>query len=135
MPRIRENLDLEDLIIAIYTAMDDALKEAGRGARNGKLVSRPGPAPEVDDREVLCLAMLQEILGFESDHAFYSWLEANVFMRKLFPRLLTRQNWADRRALLTPLMQSLCQAFISLDSEDPPPFSSSTPILLTCAVL
>jgi hypothetical protein len=54
---------------------------------------------EVDDREVLCLAVLQELLGFESDHGFYQWLESNAVIRKLFPRWLTRPNWADRRAL------------------------------------
>jgi hypothetical protein len=52
----------------------------------------------VDDREVLCLAMLQELLGCESDHAFYQWLDSNPVMRRLFLRRLSRPNWADRRA-------------------------------------
>jgi len=80
----------------------------------------------VDDREVLCLTVLQELLGFESDHGFYQWFETNPVMRGLFPRRLTRPNWADRRALLTPLMQRLSQAFCALDGEGTPPFSSST---------
>ena len=87
-----------------------------------------GPAPEVDDREVLCLAVLEELLGFESDHAFYQWFESNAVLQKLFPRRLTRPNWADRRALLTPLLQGLSQAFCALDGEEAPPFSSSTRI-------
>ena len=128
MPTIRETLDLEDWVITVYAALDDALAEAGVVTRDGKLVPRPGPAPDVDDREVLCLAVLQELLGFESDHAFYRWFESNAVLQKLFPRRLTRPNWADRRALLTPLLQGLSQAFCALDGEEAPPFSSSTRI-------
>ena len=128
MSTTRETLDLEELVITVYAALDDALAEAGLAAREGKLVPRPGPAPEVDDREVLCLAVLQELLGFESDHAFYQWFESNAVLRKLFPRRLSRPNWADRRALLTPLVQPLSRAFCALDGEASPPFSSSTRI-------
>jgi len=133
MPKIEERFDLEDLVITVYAALDDALAEAGVRARKGKLVPRPGPPPEVDDREILCLAVLQELLGFESDHGFYTWFEANAVLRRLFPRRLSRPNWADRRALLTPLLQRLSQAFCALDGEEAPPFSSSTPIRSTSA--
>lgn len=126
MPKTRETLDLEDLVITVYAALDDALAEAGLVARDGKLLPRPGPSPEVDDREILCLAVLQELLGFESDHEFYQWFESNAVLRRLFPRRLTRPNWADRRALLTPLLRDLSQAFCALDGEASPPFSSST---------
>jgi len=133
MPTIEERFDLEDLVITVYAALDDALAEAGIAARAGKLVPRPGPPPEVDDREILCLAVLQELLDFESDHGFYTWFEANAVMRGLFPRRLSRPNWADRRALLTPLLQRLSQTFCALDGEGAPPFSSSTPIRSTSA--
>jgi len=117
MPTMREMLDLEELVITVYAALDDALAEAGITARAGKLVPRPGPAPDVDDREILCLAVLQELLGFESDHGFYQWFESNTVLRRLFPRRLSRPNWADRRALLMPLLQRLSQAFCALDGE------------------
>jgi len=103
MPTVRETFDLEEWVITVYAALDDALAEAGIVTRDGKLLPRPGPAPDVDDREVLCLAVLQELLGFESDHAFYQWFESNAVLRQLFPRRLTRPNWADRR----PLVQRL----------------------------
>lgn len=135
MPTIRETLDLEELVITVYAALDDALAESGLAARDGKLLPRPGPAPDVDDREVLCLAVLQELLGFESDHEFYQWFQSNAVMRKLFPRRLSRPNWADRRALLTPLLQRLSQAFCAMDGEESPPFSSSTRIPSMSAVL
>lgn len=133
MPTTRETFDLEDLVITVYAALDDALAEAGVRARKGKLIPRPGPPPDVDDREILCLAVLQELLGFESDHGFYTWFEANSVLQRLFPRRLSRPNWADRRALLTPLLKRLSQAFCALDGEEAPPFLSSTPTRSTSA--
>ena len=119
-------LSLEDTATAVYCALDDALKEARVECCNGKLTRRRGPVPDMDDREVLCLAVLQEMLHVESDNRFFLWVANNRTMRDLFPRMLTRQKFAERRALLTPLMQQLCQAFCALDGEGQPPFSSST---------
>ena len=117
---------LEDVVIAVYSAVDDALANAGIISHNGKLINRPGNAPKVDDREILCLALLQELLGFESDNHFQLWLASNPIMRSLFPKRLSRQNFADRRALLTPILERLCGAICQLMGEGNPPFSSST---------
>jgi hypothetical protein len=127
-------LSLEDLVVAVYCALDDALNDAGQGAVNGKLVKRRGPKPEVDDREILCLAVLQEILGFESDNEFHLWINNDRTMRSLFPRVLSRQNFAERRLVLMPMAQKLCAAFCNLVGDGTPPFSSSTVIPLTSAV-
>jgi hypothetical protein len=128
MPTTLTTLTLEDIVIAVYSALDDALKHSGIRCQAGKLIARPGPPPEVDDREILCLAVLQELFGFESDHFFYQWLTTNPTMKQLFPRRLSRPNWADRRALLTPLIQRLSGAFLEMDGEANPPFPSSIPI-------
>lgn len=128
MPKPQNTLSLEEIVIAVYSALDDALREAKIPCQNGKLIPRSGPAPEVDDREILCLALLQELFGFESDHFFYRWLEANPTMTQLFPRRLSRPNWADRRAILTPLIARLSKTFVAMDGEEQPPFSLLTPI-------
>ena len=127
MPETAYAMTLEEVVISIYTALDDALAQAGIGCEKGKLIPRRGPAPEVDDREILCISLLQEILGYESDHQFYLWFENNPLMRELFPRRIKRQKWAGRRALLTPIMQVLCRAFCGLDGEASPLLTSSTP--------
>ena len=83
--------------------------------RKGKPVpTRRGPKPEVEDREVLCLAKLQNLPGFESDHEFYLalrrvnlWFESDGTMGLLFPRRPWRQNRADRLARIAYLPQ-LC---------------------------
>lgn len=116
---------LEDTVIALYSALDDALQSAGIQSFEGKLIPRRGPAPAVDDREILCLAVLQDLLGFASDNEYCQWLQVHPFMRSCFPRQLTRQNFADRRALLIPLMERLNGALCALAGEEDPPFSSS----------
>jgi hypothetical protein len=127
------SLNLDDLITAVYCALDDALIEAKIECHEGKLIPRRGPPPAMDDREVLCLAVLEELLGFESDNAFFLWMENNAVVRATFPRLLSRQKFADRRVLLTPLIQKLSGAFCALGGEEHPPFVSSTPIRSTSA--
>jgi len=134
MPKPQNTLSLEEVVIAVYSALDDALREAKIPCHNGKLIPRSGPAPEVDDREILCLTVLQELFGFESDHFFYRWLETNPTMTQLFPRRLSRPNWADRRAILTPLMERLSKSFVETDGEGQPPFSSLIPIPSMSAV-
>ena len=129
---------VEDTILALYCAIDDALAHAGIVVKNGKLTDRPGPAPELDDREVLCLAVLQEVLGFESDNAYFLWLENQPLIRELFPKLIQRQKFAERRALLTALALKLSGAFCALSGEGQPLFSSSTRTpsrSATCAAL
>jgi len=119
---------LEDTVLALYCAIDDALAQAGIRSRDGKLVERPGPAPELDDREVLCLSVLQEVLHFKSDNAYFNWLNNQPFIRTWFPKLMTRQKFAERRVLLTDLAAKLCSVFCQMAGEGDPPFSSSTPI-------
>jgi hypothetical protein len=135
MSKHQNTLSLEEVVIAVYSALDDALREAKISCYNGKLIPRSGPTPEVDDREILCLTVLQELFGFESDHFFYRWLESNPTMIQLFPRRLSRPNWADRRAILTPLMERLSKTFVEMDGEEKPPFSSLIPIPLMSAAL
>jgi hypothetical protein len=127
-------LTLEDLVVAVYCALDDALSDAGLRAIKGKLIRRRGPEPAVDDREILCLAVLQELLGFESDNEFHGWITSDRTMRALFPKVLPRQNFAERRLILKPLVEKLCGAFCRMVGEGQPPFSSSIAIRLISAV-
>jgi hypothetical protein len=122
-------LSVEDTIFALFCAIDDALKVVGIFPRNGKLTERPGPPPLLDDREVLCLSVLQEVLGFDSDNAYFNWLKNSPLIRSLFPKLIKRQKFAERRALLTDLAAKLSGAFLQMTGESQPPFSSSTRIL------
>jgi hypothetical protein len=124
---------VEDAIVILFCAIDDALNSAGIAERDGKLIERPGPRPALSDREVLCLSVLQEVLGYESDNSYFLWLENSPLIRKLFPMLIARQKFAERRTLLTGLAYKLTDAFRQLAGEGQPPFSSSTRILCMSA--
>ena len=113
-------MSLEDTVTAVYGVLDDALAEGKVECRNGKVIRRRGPRPDMEDREVLCLAVLQELLQCESDNRFFLWAANDPTMRDLFRRALTRQKFTERRALVTPLMQRLCQAFCVLCGEGQP---------------
>jgi hypothetical protein len=73
--------------------------------------------------------VLQELLDFESDNAYFHWLENKPLIRALFPHLIKRQKFAERRALLSDLMAKLSSAFCHLAGEGHPLFSPSTPTL------
>jgi hypothetical protein len=118
-------LFLTDIILATFCALDDALQNAGIPLVNGKLIPRRGPKPDVSDLEILCCAILQELMDFDSDNAFYLWFDNNPVMTDYFPRRLSRPNFADRRALLAPLMEKLCGAICAANGEGDPPFLSS----------
>ena len=75
------------------------------------------------------MAVLQEILGFESDNSYFLWLQNSPVIQSFFPMLMARQKFAERRALLTGLAYKLSDAFRQLAGNGQPPFSSSTPIL------
>lgn len=130
---MQATFSLEDIATAVYCAVSDALTEAGYRCEGNKVISRRGPPPDVDDREVLCLALLQELLGFDSDNAFHLWMDQHAVMRSLFPRRLSRQKFADRRVQLTPVLQRLTQALCDLNGEGDPPFVSSIPTRWTSA--
>lgn len=122
MPQQPAVVSLEDTVTALYCALSDALRKAGLSPDGGRLVKRRGPPPEVADTEILCLAVLQELMGFESDNAFHRWMAGHPLMNSLFPRRLTRQNFADRRLLLTPVLERLLPAFCDIAGEGRPPF-------------
>ena len=107
-------LSLEEVVISTYAAIDDALQEAGFSAQNGQLFPRRGPKPKVDDREILCLSILQELLGYESDNSFFLWLHHNPLMNELFPEKISRQKFSDRRLGLMPVFEKLCMALRDL---------------------
>lgn len=119
---VRTTLSLEELTTAVYCAVSDALTESGFVCEDNRVLRRRGPPPAVDDREVLCLALLQEILGFKSDNAFHLWMDQQPVIGSLFPRRLSRQKFADRRVLLTPVLMRLSAALCDLNGEGDPPF-------------
>lgn len=69
---MEENLDT--LVIALYVKIDDDRKGLAR---------LPGPPPTLSHSELICLAVMQAMLGFESESRFLRYAKENI--RHLFP--------------------------------------------------
>jgi hypothetical protein len=84
--------DLDTLVIALYVTIDDLL-----GPRRG-----PGRRPQLSDAELICLAVAQVLLGFNTERR---WLRfAGQRLRHLFPYLPTPSAYNRRLRRAGPLV-------------------------------
>lgn len=89
--------DLDTLVVALYVALTDRIIPSRR-----KPAGAPGGPPVVTDAEVICLAVAQAQLKFESER---KWLRnAPRLVEHLFPRLLSQSEYNRRVRGLSPLM-------------------------------
>jgi hypothetical protein len=83
--------DLDTLVIALYVKIDDDL--AG-------LARLPGRPPKLSHSELLCLAVMQALLGF---HGETRWLRyARAHLRHLFPYLPEQSGYNKRLRAALP---------------------------------
>lgn len=94
-------LDLDTFLTLVYCIVDDVYQEQLAPTRP----NRPGPKPELSDREVLCLALLAQWQGRRSENAFLAY--AVQHWRCYFPQLLS-QSALNRR------VRDLCGALSRL---------------------
>ena len=86
----------EDFILLVYTVIDDLYQQFApvsvsqrRNCQNARL----------SDSEIITLSVCGEILGIDSENAWYNFVKRNY--RHLFPRLCCRTRFnRTRRALL-----------------------------------
>jgi hypothetical protein len=123
----KPKLSLDDLIALVTGAVNEALKFAGIEQHNGRLLLRRGPVLAFSDSDALCVAILQEVLGSESDNGFFLKYGENPVFRSRFPKLPSRQKFADRRTKLTPLYERICQIFCEMGGEASPLLSNRLP--------
>jgi DDE family transposase len=84
--------DLDTLVVALYVTIDDLL-----GPRRG-----PGRPPKLSDAELVCLAVAQVLLGFDTERR---WLRfAGRRLGHLFPYLPTASAYNRRLRRASPLV-------------------------------
>ena len=84
--------DLDTLVVALYVTIDDLL-----GPRTG-----PGRPPKLSDAELVCLAVAQVLLGFDTERR---WLRfASQRLGHLFPYLPTPSAYNRRLRRAGPLV-------------------------------
>ena len=83
--------DLDTLATALYVTIDELLKARPSWRRGGQTV---GITPKLTDAELVCLAVLQALLGFCSEAR---WLRyADRHLRHLFPYLPKQPGYNKR---------------------------------------
>ena len=65
-------MDLEEFMIAVYCLLDELLDEL-QADPDWRRVRRRGPAPTLDDAEVLTMEVVGEFLGLDQDAAIYRY--------------------------------------------------------------
>jgi hypothetical protein len=99
-------VDLEELIVAVYCAVDDVLIELG-GEPGWRRVRQRGPAPALADAEVLTMEVVGEYLGLDRDAAIHAHFRRHHV--GLFPALATlhRTTFARQAANLWAVKERL----------------------------
>ena len=89
--------DLDDLVIALYVTIDELL-EPRRG---------PGHPPKLADSELICLAVAQVLLGYDSERR---WLRAvHGRLGHLFPYVCGQAAYNRRLRRAAPLVAQILQ--------------------------
>jgi hypothetical protein len=111
--------DLDTLLTALYVEIDDHVvrSRTGRGRR-----------PKLTDAELVCLAVAQVLLGFDSEHR---WLRfAYCRLGHLFPYLPNQPGYHKRLRAAAPLLASVIShlARLSPSWRDPLRLLDATPV-------
>jgi hypothetical protein len=91
--------DLDTLLTALYVELTDRIIPALGFTRTG-----PGKPPDVNDGELVCLAVAQVLLRYDDER---HWMRAaRSRVGHLFPRLLSQSEYNDRVKAAAPLMEA-----------------------------
>ena len=100
----------EDFILLVYTIIDDLYKQFVPASVSQR---RNVNTAKMSDSEIITLSICGELVGTDSENAWYSFVKRNY--RHLFPKLCSRTRFnRTRRALLQVtelLRQKLIQSF------------------------
>ena len=100
----------EDFILLVYTVIDDLYQQFAPTCVSQR---RNADSARMSDSEIITLSICGELLGMDSENAWYSFVKRNY--RHLFPNLCCRTRFnRTRRALLQVtelLRQKLTQSF------------------------
>jgi hypothetical protein len=107
-------VDLDTFIVAVYCLVDESMEEALGGQR---LRSR-GPAPALDDREVITVEVVGEFLGIDTDKGIFLFFRRHY--GEWFPALrrVHRTTFCRQAANLRSVKRRLWQALLGRVEHD-----------------
>lgn len=108
-------MDREDLIITVFTLIDDLLPLVTDGQR----LRQRGPQPTLADSEVLTIELVGAFLGYTQDQALFH--DFRLYWGQLFPSLrhIHRTTFVRQAANLWVVKEQLWQLLVQLIPHDP----------------
>jgi len=111
---LKASWDMEEVFTIVLTVVDDAYKKLF--VNQAYFRRSPNAAPAFTDSEVLTLALVQELAGYESQHAWWEYVNKNY--RYLFPKLCDRTRYGRRLRRLRTGLELLRRQFVFLTGAD-----------------
>lgn len=108
-------MDREDLIITVFTLIDDLLPIVTDGRR----LRQRGPQPTLADSEVITIELVGAFLGYSQDQALFQ--DFRYYWSHLFPglRCIHRTTFVRQAANLWAVKEHLWQLLVGLIPHDP----------------
>ena len=108
-------MNLDDVIIAVFCVVDEAIPRALDGQR----LRQRGPQPVLADSEVITMEVVGEYLGLEQDSALFAYFRRHY--AHFFPALRTlhRTTFVRQAANLWRLKERLWQEVVARVPHDP----------------
>ncbi len=95
------SIDFESLIITIFVLVDDWYQEEGKELKS----KSPGARAEMNDSEIITLALIMDYLPFPGETQFIEFIRANY--GKWFPDLLSQSQFNRRLRKLGKMVEIL----------------------------
>lgn len=109
-------VDLDTFIVAVYCLIDELMEEVLEGHRGPR---ERGPAPALDDREILTIEVVGEFLGLDTEKGIFLFFLRNY--GECLPKLarLHRTTFTRQAANLWKVKRLLWGALLGRTEHDP----------------
>lgn len=111
---LKEKWCLKEVFTIVYIMVDDAYKKLFGHQKWFRM--SPNNEPKFTDAEVITLALVAQLSGYESQHAWWQHVRKNH--RDLFPDLCDRTRYGRRLQKLTRAMEQIRQHILFLMNVD-----------------
>jgi hypothetical protein len=119
---------IQDFVIAVYCFVDDTLKKI----LQGRCLRRGGRAPKLSDAEALCIALVGEFLGYDSDANVWLQFAKSEEWKRWFPGLGSRSSFVRQCSNLWAVTQALRSELVKAMQTDfyQPHITDSMPVVV-----
>lgn len=111
---LKESWSMKEVLTIVYIVVDDAYKKL-YGTQSYFRTS-PNDEPKFTDSEVITLALVAELAGYQSRNAWWGQVSKNY--RELFPELCDRTRYERRIKRLTKAIEQIRQHLLFLMNVD-----------------